>query len=469
MMGKNRFLIVQMPPRHGKTQLVTKYFPVWVLETWPHKRVMIASYEADYAAELGAGVRDVIINNEDKLSVRVSQLSNARNRWSTAVYNNKMRLISPGGGVVTAGRGGSFTGRGADVMIIDDPIKNAEEADSPIVRNSLWKWFESTVKTRLEPGAVVILVNTRWHVDDLAGRIIERQERPTYRGPKWKVVSYPALAETKDDLGREVGDALWPERYSKETLEAIRDTSDSWVWNSMYQQHPVNPAGVIMQKEWWSDGRNRYDYYDKELERRVIARFHSWDTAYKDTKQSDYTTCATFELMDDYTVRLKEMYRERLTFDNLPSSISSTTKQWNLDDKMRGVIVEDRGSGTSAYQTIMASTEEEDSIVQSLLTPYLSNEDKVQRAKLASVWCKNGCVLLPLQHQAIGLTWWFDFEKEFFEFPGSKNDDQMDAFTQGIIFLEHYLAMGYKLRSTTTHINTITDSRGRVVIEDDDF
>jgi predicted phage terminase large subunit-like protein len=231
-------LMVEMPPRHGKSELVSHWLPVWFLERWPQKRVILSSYEADFAASWGRKVRNSITENAERLSVRVSDDSAAAFRWDTTV----------GGGMVTAGVGGPITGRGADLLIVDDPVKNAEEADSPTFRDRAWEWWRTTAYTRLEPGGAAVLVMTRWHQDDLAGRLLAQMQQG---GERWDVLSLPALAEGADPLGRGLDEPLWRERYDAEALARIRQAIGSRAWASLYQQHPLPAEGNLFKRQWF--------------------------------------------------------------------------------------------------------------------------------------------------------------------------------------------------------------------------
>lgn len=228
-----------MPPRHGKSELVSRYFPAWLLGAFPDRRLILTSYEADFAASWGRKARDVLSEHGPGVfGVRVRQDSSAANRWQVGGHE---------GGMVTAGVGGPITGRGADVLVIDDPVKNAEEARSPARRQTLKDWYKSTAFTRLEPGGAVVLIMTRWHQDDLAGWLLgggmEDDPEP------WDVVRLPALAtgDGPDPIGRRPGEALWPARYPPEALRAHQ--SDPYWWNALYQQDPRAEGGT----EWAAD------------------------------------------------------------------------------------------------------------------------------------------------------------------------------------------------------------------------
>jgi hypothetical protein len=235
--GRTRRLMVFAPPRHGKSQLVSVYLPAWFLGVYPDKRVILSSYEASFAAGWGRKVRDILAEHgEAVFGLKLRSDSTAADRWDLAGH---------AGGMMTAGVGGPLTGKGADLFILDDPVKNAEEAMSQALRDKCWDWFLSTAYTRLEPGAAVVLIMTRWHPDDLSGRILARQEET---GALWDVVSLPALAEADDPLGRKPGEALWPERYPVESLNEIRSTQGSMWFQAMYQQSPTLPEGNLFKR-----------------------------------------------------------------------------------------------------------------------------------------------------------------------------------------------------------------------------
>lgn len=228
--GRLPRLIVTMPPRHGKSEMISHWVPVWFLENWPWKRVILGSYEADFAASWGRKARDTIKKyNEEgskQLRVRLDPNTQATSHW----------LTTERGGMVTAGAGGPMTGKGADMLIIDDPIKNWAEAASYTIRENLWNWYRSTARTRIEPGGGAIVAMTRWHQDDLVGRLIRSMEEDG--GERWEVFNFPAIAEDHDLLGRKPGGALWPKRYDEKEMLTIKSSVGPKIWNSMYQQNP---------------------------------------------------------------------------------------------------------------------------------------------------------------------------------------------------------------------------------------
>ncbi len=237
--GRRPRIIVLMPPRHGKSEEVSYWFPQWFLERYPERRVILSSYESELASGWGRRVRNSIEEHQDRLWVRVAGDSSAAHRWDT----------TEGGGMYTVGVGGPLTGRGAHVLIVDDPVKNAEQAASPTYRDKAWEWWQSTAYTRIEPGGCAIVVMTRWNEDDLAGRILQQAADG---GEQWDVLSLPALAEENDPLGRALGEALWPERYDAERLAEIKQTVGAYYWAALFQQRPAPREGNIFKREWFS-------------------------------------------------------------------------------------------------------------------------------------------------------------------------------------------------------------------------
>jgi len=268
--GKTRRLIVQMPPRHGKSMLCGQYFPAWYLGVFPDRNIMYASYEAGQAAKYGRLARNVMQQHGARLfGLQVASDSHAAERWNIAGHE---------GGMVTAGAGGPLTGKGADVLIVDDPVKNAEQAISEVFRNKVWEWWESTALTRLEPRGSVVVIMTRWHRDDLAGRCLRDM-----KNEDWRVINLPALATQNCQLGRKPGEALWPQRYSRADLERIRDNRSLYWWLSLYQQQPARHAAV----EW--PARYFNDIYFETWPATLGARIITLDPSKGRSRHSDYS------------------------------------------------------------------------------------------------------------------------------------------------------------------------------------
>jgi predicted phage terminase large subunit-like protein len=232
--SEKRGLMVFMPPRHGKTFTGSIYTPSWYVSLYPSRSVLLASYEADFARGWGRKARDVTERwGPELFGISVRGDSHAADRWEIAKH---------GGGMQTGGIGGPFSGKPAHLGIIDDPVKNAEEAMSATVQEKHWDWYVSVWQTRREPGWSSLYIATRWNENDLAGKILRSE------GEDWDVLRLPALAEENDPIGREVGEALWPERYSREYLEKLRDRNAYW-FRCMYQGDP-RPREGGMFGEW---------------------------------------------------------------------------------------------------------------------------------------------------------------------------------------------------------------------------
>jgi hypothetical protein len=252
-------LMVWVPPRHGKSHIISRAFPAFLLGKHPEWEVVNATYGQDLASDMGRFVRGVL-NDAVYKSVfpgtHVDPASNAMDRVDT--YQGVVR--GGRGGYKAVGVGGSLTGRGAHVLIIDDPVKNREEADSELSRENAWNWYSSTARTRLAPGGGIIILQTRWHEDDLSGRLIERAKSDK-KADQWHVYKYPAIA-THDEFGldgklrRKAGDALHPERFPLAELEQLKATIAPRDWAALYQQNPTPEDGAYFDREWfklWGD------------------------------------------------------------------------------------------------------------------------------------------------------------------------------------------------------------------------
>lgn len=228
-------LMIFMPPRHGKSELASKRFPAWCLGKNPKRQIIAASYNSDLANDFGRNVRNIIAEPEFSqvfAGVTLAPDSQAANRMNT----------NHGGTYVAAGVGTAVTGRGADIALIDDPFKDREEADSERRRETVWDWYRSTLYTRLMPGGAIVLIQTRWHEDDLAGRLLEQE------GEQWEVLELPALHPERG--------ALWPEWYDEQALLRIKETIGPREWSALYQQQPQPDEGTFFQRDWFKTWRN---------------------------------------------------------------------------------------------------------------------------------------------------------------------------------------------------------------------
>ncbi len=239
------------------------------------------------------------------------------------------------------------------------------------------------------------------------------------------------------------GPALWPEHKSLAEVLELQATTPDPIWNAVYQGAPTSPGGSIFKRRWYRN-QNRYDASPDNLQRmwsRCIGRWISWDTALKDTNTSAFTAVVVGELEPNYQMAIREVWRDRLEFPELPIVMQRWTERYAVDGKLRGVLIEDKASGTSAYQTIMASSSD---ALRATMIPFQPQGDKDTRANQAAVWCKNDCILLPEPNETV--PWLLDFEDELFSVPTSTFRDQADAFAQLVIYCENILAEGFRAR-----------------------
>ncbi|MEW2402140.1 terminase family protein [Streptomyces sp. NPDC046862] len=245
--GHSRKVLITMPPRHGKSRRAARWAPLWYLSRHPDHRVMIASYSADLADDHGRWIRDAINAYGPQIGLYLHAGSKAANRFDLAdADGNRLE-----GGLVTAGVGGGLTGKGAHLAIVDDPIKDAADAESPTMRRRLWDWWTSVLNTRIEPGGSIIVIQTRWHEQDLAGKILEGED-----ADDWIRLDLPAICDSDEDpLGRDIGQPLWPVRYGRKALEKIRKAVGERVWWSLFQQKPRPLEGGVWKWPWITDNR----------------------------------------------------------------------------------------------------------------------------------------------------------------------------------------------------------------------
>lgn len=237
------------------------------------------------------------------------------------------------------------------------------------------------------------------------------------------------------------GPALWPKHKPLREVLELQQTTPANIWQATYQGNPSAPEGTIFKREWF---RDRYDAESIAIRSQIVARWVSWDTALKDEEDNAYTADVVGELLADYRLVIREAWRDRLQFPDLPDTIAATARRHNYDGKLRAVVIEDKASGTSAYQTLMASAED---WLKPLLVAFMPSGDKETRYNQAAVWCANGCVLLPAPSPAA--PWLIDFEDELFSLPAAQFKDQGDAFAQLILYVENLLAEGLHARTHT--------------------
>jgi predicted phage terminase large subunit-like protein len=402
--GKINRLLIQMPPRHGKSEFASGHFPAWYLGTFPDRRVILASYEHSFAASWGAKARDRFAEWGPHLwRLWVRKDKQAADDW---------QIAGRAGGMVCAGVGGPITGRGADLLIIDDPVKSAEEADSETYRERAWNWYRATAYTRLEPKGAILLIQTRWHEEDLAGRVLAEAARS---GERWEVINLPALAEEGDVLGRTEGEPLWPERYPAQALAGIRQSIGPYWWEALYQQRPSPPEGALFKRDWW-----RF-YFQRDLPKGFDRVLQSWDMAFKETSDSDYVVGQVWGSVGARIYLLDQM-RERMDFARTLSAVEALSARW---PQAVLKLVEDKANGPAVISALAMRVRG--------LVPVNPQGGKRSRAQAILPLVAAGNVWLPNPQEQ---PWVEGFLAEASAFPVGAHDDQVDAMSQG---LQHFL------------------------------
>ncbi|MCA9667363.1 MAG: phage terminase large subunit [Myxococcales bacterium] len=386
----NGRIIVNTPPRHGKSTTTSHWLPVAFLEAFPQRKVILASHTAKAASEWGQKARDTFAIPE--LCTEVRQDKSAIDDWQT----------TEGGGMRTTGVGGPITGKGFHLGIIDDVTKNAEQAYSPVFQQKTIDWFNSTFYTRAEPGGCIVVNMTRWHENDLTGWLLREHS------DDWTHIVLPALAEDDDQIGRAPGEALCPERYDAEDLQRIRTAVGSWVWAGLYQQRPRPASGAIIKRHWLR-------YYDQLPDGARLVGL-SVDATFKDTDGSDYV------VIQAWARRLAEFYlvdqiRERMDFQETCVALLNMIERWP------GALsrwIEDKANGPAIISAL-------ESMVPGLIAvePMGSKEARV---RAVSPLFEAGNVFLPRHAPWLGA-----YEAELCAFPSAPHDDQADATSQALL------------------------------------
>jgi predicted phage terminase large subunit-like protein len=391
-------LIISMPPRHGKSWLISRWVPAWFLSHWPGKNVILTSYEAGFASSWGRAVRNAIQEHSAALGVAVSQDSSAADRWDTTA----------GGGMITAGAGGPITGRGGHLIIIDDPIKNQEEADSPTYRQRTIDWFQSTLYTRAEPGASIVLLMTRWHQRDLAGFLLS-DENETHKA--WEEIRIPAIAEEGDPLGRELGEALCPERYDVGALSGIRKAVGSRVWAAEYQQRPSAEEGNIIRREWI----RRYEKTPEKFDEQIL----SLDATFTGKATSDFVALEVWGRKGTQKYLL-DIVHDRLGITGTIDALLRISRKYPTATTK---LIEAAANGYAIEELLKGRV--------SGLILWAPEGDKVSRLNAVAPQFEAGNVFVPIT------TWADEFIDEIVTFPSAAHDDRVDACTMALLRLEN--------------------------------
>ena len=407
--GEERFLIVNLPPRHGKSDFLSKYFPAWYLGNFPDKRVILSSYQASLSEGWSRKIRDILKEFGPPLfNIEINPNHHRANSFE---------ILGHSGGLFSVGTGGAITGKGANIMIIDDPIKNDSEANSLTYRDKVFEWFNSTAFTRLEPDGAMILIMTRWNEDDLTGRLLNNNFATS--GFQWQHINLPAIATENDQLGREVGQALWQERFDIDKLNQIKNSIGSYWFSSLYQQQPV-PAGTSIFKRVWfqyfdEDDRN-FIINEKDGRRKTISKssskiFSTVDLASSIKETADYTVILTFAQTNDNDILILDIIREKFEAAEHLNLIKYTYQ------KFKPILI---GIESVQYQSALLQAALKEGLpIKSLK----ADKDKISRALPMASLLEAGKVYFKRNAHYLDA-----FESELLNFPRANHDDQVDAF-----------------------------------------
>lgn len=330
--GETKKLMIFFAPRHGKSQMVSCNFPAWYLGRNPDKRIIHASYADALSNEWSRRTRDIV---EDEIYRAIFGISTEKDVRSV----DNWRMAKHRGGMLSMGVGGSATGHGADLFIIDDPIKNAQEAESEVYRNRIYDWYKSVARTRLEPNAAIIVMMARWHQKDLAGSILADD-------PGWTVINIKAIAGEEDPLGRHKGEALWPKRFDIDALEQIKKDIGSRFWTALYEGDPVDPEGAIIKRQW-------IQFYEALPPK--TRRAGGVDTA--TSKKTSADNMALVEVCKDHDgfLYIDDAFLDKLSVTDFARFVSRTHKE----RKFVRINIESNNAGEAVKQRIVEVGQEE--------------------------------------------------------------------------------------------------------------
>jgi predicted phage terminase large subunit-like protein len=397
--GTLKRLIINLGPRHTKSEFGSYLFPAYVLGRGPRLQIIEATHTAELAVKFGRKVRDLVDSSSYKElfpDVALKQDSKAAGRWDT----------NRGGSYFAVGVGGAVTGRGADLLIIDDP-HSEQDAQSDLALENAWDWYQSGPRTRLQPGGAVVLIMTRWGTKDLTARLLKAQK--SRNADQWEVIELPAILPS--------GKPLWPEFWKIEELEAVRSSLSVQKWNAMYQQQPTNDEGAILKREWW----RVWQYADPPEVNYII---QTLDTAYS-KETADFSVIATWGVFypnedSGANIILLDVFRKRMDFPELKRVAKEQYDHWQPDN----MLIEAKATGTTLQQELRRMN-----IPVTMYSPggRRAGQDKVSRAHSVAPILESGIVWAP------DTDWAEELVEECAAFPNGDNDDLVDVTTMALM------------------------------------
>lgn len=408
MAGEDVRLMIFMPPRHGKSDMATQKFPSWVLGKTPKTEVMVASYSDELATDFGQSTRDIMQSPAYQVMFdsRLRSDAKARGKWMT----------EENGGYTAVGVGGALTGRGFKIGIIDDPFKNREEADSSVVRESRFKWYQSTFSTREEGNSMVVFILTRWHEDDLAGRVLKASEEAKQNGEaydQWEVIEYKAIA-TEDTDKRKLGEALWPTKFPLEKLMKKKTEMGTYEFSALYQQTPIDEENRKFKQHWFKyrtleDVRGKQTYNTMTIDPR----------GKDDIKLGNDFVGITLNFRDSENMWNIMTYRMKLSSTQIIDLIFTNWVKYNLHK----VGIEDN----QFTQGLKLSWEEQSRVrnvyPNIMLTKHHGVQKELRIESLVPRYERGGIYHLTID----GVNQCSDLEEELALFPKATNDDASDS------------------------------------------
>jgi predicted phage terminase large subunit-like protein len=398
--GECKRLMIAMPPRHGKSQMGSYLFPAYLMGKKPDSKLIVGSHTAELAQRFGRMIRNLVADERYKElfpDFLLSADSKAAGRWDT----------SHGGEAFFIGKGGAMTGRGGNVVILDD-ILDEQDALSNTAMENTWEWYQSGPRQRLQPNGTIIVINTRWKTDDLSGRLFKLQGG--IKSDKWEILEFPAILPS--------GGPLWPEYWKLEELEAVKHTIGLQKWNAQWQQTPTADEGAILKREWWQ----RWKPEEPPLVEYII---QSYDTAYSKKETADYSVITTWGVFvpdqdSGPNIILLDVKKGRWDFPELKSIAREEYKAWNPDN----VLIEAKATGITLQQELRRV-----GIPVTMYSPggRRAGQDKVARANSIAPILESGMVWAPETE------WADELIEECAAFPNGDHDDMVDSTTQALM------------------------------------
>ena len=400
--GKLKRLIVNMPPRHTKSEFASYLLPAWFLGRFPHKKVIQASHTAELAVGFGRKVRNLVdseVYHEIFPTVSLQADSKAAGRWNT----------SRGGDYFAIGVGGAVTGKGADLLIIDDPHSEQEAAlaaSNPDIYDSVYEWYTSGPRQRLQPGGAIVIVMTRWSLRDLTGQVVKASG--LRGGEEWEVIEFPAILPS--------GNPLWPQFWSKVELDALREELPNTKWQAQYQQNPIGNESAIVKRDWWK-------WWEKDDPPPCDYILQTWDTAFEKNNRADYSAGTTWGIFypnedrGNANIILLNTYKKRVEYPELKRDVLREYQDFEPD----GVLIEKKASGAPLIYDLRAM-----GIPVQEYTPS-RGQDKIARLNSVSDMIASGKVWVPQTR------WAEELVDEIAAFPSGEHDDLVDATTLALM------------------------------------